>query len=69
MNEATYTRHSQTLCTLCRRRAQWNGKRWIHLVIYWHDMHQAAPDHDLIQDSSDPWVSEKLRLMESGEAR
>jgi len=52
------------LCTACRRRVQWNGKRWIHLTIYAKGMHDARPDLDLVEDSSDPWAAEKLALME-----
>ena len=60
-----YSPNSQTLCTACRSRVQWNGKRWIHLTIYAKGMHDARPDLDLVEDSSDPWAAEKLALMEA----
>ena len=60
-----YTRHSQTLCTACQRRVQWNGDRWIHLTIYARGMHDAFPDFDPVVESDDPWQAEKLVLMEA----
>ena len=60
-----YSRNAQTLCTVCGRRVQWNGKRWIHLVVYARGMHDAKADLDLIVDSSDPWLAEKLALTEA----
>jgi hypothetical protein len=60
-----YSHSSQTLCTACRRRVQWNGKLWIHLTIYAKDMHTALPDLNLVVDSSDPWAAQKLELTES----
>lgn len=65
-----YTRHSQTLCMACQRRVQWNGDRWIHLVVYARGLHEARPDLDLIvdsADSSDPWAVEKLTVIEAAE--
>ena len=59
------TRNSQTLCTACQRRVQWNGDRWIHLTIYARGMHDAFPDFDLVVESDDPWQAEKLVLMEA----
>lgn len=60
-----YSRSAQTLCTVCQRRVQWNGKRWIHLVVYARGMHDARPDLDLVIDSSDPVPAEKLSVMEA----
>ena len=60
-----FTRDSQTLCTVCQRRIQWNGKRWIHLTIHAARMHDGVPDLDLVVDSSDPWAAQKLALMET----
>ena len=60
-----YTRHSQTLCTPCQRRVQWNGDRWVHLVVCACGMHEARPDLDLGVESDDPWEAEKLLLMEA----
>ncbi len=60
-----YSRNSQTLCTACQRRVQWNGDRWIHLTIYARGMHDAFPDLDLVIESDDPWQAEKLALMEA----
>ena len=60
-----YTRHSQTLCTVCLRRVQWNGDRWIHLTIYARGMHEARPDLDLVVESDDTWLAQKLMLMET----
>jgi hypothetical protein len=59
------TRNSQTLCTACQRRVQWNGDRWIHLTIYARGMYDARPDLDLVVESDDPWQAEKLVLMEA----
>jgi hypothetical protein len=63
-----YSRNSQTLCTACQRRVQWNGSRWIHLVVYARGMHEARPDLGLVIESGDPWVAEKLALLETGPA-
>lgn len=60
------TRNSQTLCTACQRRVQWNGDRWIHLTIYARGMHDARPDLDLVVESDDTWLAQKLMLMEAG---
>ena len=60
-----YTRHSQTLCMACQRRVQWNGDRWIHLTIYACGMHEARPDLDLVVESDDTWLAQKLALMET----
>lgn len=60
-----YTRHSQTLCTACQRRVQWNGKRWIHLVIYARGIHEARPDLDLVVESDDLLALGKLILLEA----
>ena len=60
-----YSRDSQTLCTICQQRVQWNGKRWIHLIVYAATMHDARADLALICDSSDPWAAEKLKLTEA----
>ena len=61
---AVYTRNSQTLCTACLRRVQWNGDRWIHLTVYARGMHEARPDLDLVVESDDCWLAQKLALME-----
>jgi len=61
-----YTRHSQTLCVVCQRRAQWNGDRWIHLTVFARGIHDARPDLGLVIDSSDPRDAQKLALMEAG---
>lgn len=58
--------NSQTLCTACRRRVQWNGGRWIHLTIYAKGMHDARPDLGLVVDSSDTRQAQKLEAMEAG---
>ena len=63
--DVEYTRHSQTLCTACQRRVQWNGDRWIHLTIYARGMHEARPDLDLVVESDDTWLAQKLMLMET----
>ena len=60
-----YSRNSQTLCTACQRRVQWNGDRWIHLTIYARGMHEARPDLDLVVDSADTWAAQKLALVEA----
>ena len=60
-----YSRNSQTLCTACQRRVQWNGDRWIHLTIYARGMHDARPDLDLVVDSADTWAAQKLALVEA----
>lgn len=60
-----YSRNSQTLCTACQRRVQWNGDRWIHLTIYARGMHEARPDLDLVVESDDTWLAQKLMLMET----
>ena len=67
MKTFSYARGQQTLCVSCRRRVESNGQRFIHLVIYGNNEHEAIPDSDLICDKDDPWEAEKLRLMEAPE--
>jgi hypothetical protein len=65
MQTFTYARGQQTLCTVCQRRAQSNGQRFIRLTIDGNDMHEAKPDVGMVIDGNDPWAAEKLRLMEA----
>ena len=60
-----YKNSDQTLCAICQRRVGWNGKRWIHLVIYASAMHDARPILELVGDASDPWFAAKLSLNEA----
>ena len=60
-------RGSQTLCTACQRRVEWNGKRWVHLVVYARGLHDARADVDMIGDGADPWHVEKLKVQEAPE--
>jgi hypothetical protein len=62
-----YSRGQQTLCMACKRRVESNGDRFVHLVIYGHNIHAAEPDSTLAGDSSDPWFVEKLKMMEAAE--
>ena len=65
IDTSPFTRNSQTLCRICKRRVQWNGKRWIHLTIYARGMHDASANLDMVIDSSDLFAAEKLRLTEA----
>ena len=65
MKTFAYGRGQQTLCTVCGHRVQSNGDRFVHLVVYGHDIHDARPDWNLLGDGDDPWFAERLRLMES----